>query len=291
MNESETGADSGVKAQSDEPAPSRPPASRPLAAKVFVVPAGKKQRPSKPLPTDRVNFQKQKDALNAYAVLNETKRAAVTTAEVGPVLKLNATTAGLMNTFFLDTGLLQKVEGGFVPSDEVKAYALARQWEEDFPGHKLRPRIAETWFAQLLLPHLRLRSMEEKEALGLLSTTAGAEPKYRPQLLTLLDYLELAGLVEREGSLIRAAKFNREDAPAVATPPQVEPIPPASDAAGTSKVVNLKSGGTLRISATLDLFSLSPTDRTFVFSLIDKLEEYEAGSRTGDAIKRKEVEE
>jgi hypothetical protein len=47
---------------------------------------------------------------------------------------------------------------------------------------------------------------------------------------------------------------------------------------GTAKTVNLQSGGTLTISATLDLFSLNSADRTFVFELIDKLEGYEKGS-------------
>lgn len=53
---------------------------------------------------------------------------------------------------------------------------------------------------------------------------------------------------------------------------------PAQGAGGTSKSVNLASGGTLTISASLDLFSLTQYDRTFVFSLIDKLEEYEKAS-------------
>jgi len=44
--------------------------------------------------------------------------------------------------------------------------------------------------------------------------------------------------------------------------------------AGTSKTVRLQSGGMLTLSATLDLFSLNPEDRKFVFELIDKLEGY-----------------
>ena len=44
---------------------------------------------------------------------------------------------------------------------------------------------------------------------------------------------------------------------------------------GTSRTVKLKSGGTLTLSASLDLFSLIPADRKFVFELIDRLEEYE----------------
>lgn len=47
---------------------------------------------------------------------------------------------------------------------------------------------------------------------------------------------------------------------------------------GPARVVTLKSGGTLTVSATLDVFKLSAADRTFVFGLIDKLEEYEANA-------------
>ena len=49
-------------------------------------------------------------------------------------------------------------------------------------------------------------------------------------------------------------------------------------ATGTSKSVALRSGGTLTISATLDLFALNMADRKFVFDLIDKLDDYEQAS-------------
>ena len=48
---------------------------------------------------------------------------------------------------------------------------------------------------------------------------------------------------------------------------------------GTSKTVNLVSGGTLTLSASLDLFSLNSTDRQFVFKLIDELETYQQASQ------------
>ena len=47
--------------------------------------------------------------------------------------------------------------------------------------------------------------------------------------------------------------------------------PPAS----ASRVVRLKSGGTLTLGASVDLFTLSPEDRAFVFDLIDRIEKYE----------------
>jgi hypothetical protein len=51
-------------------------------------------------------------------------------------------------------------------------------------------------------------------------------------------------------------------------------ISPHSGTAGTSKTVRLKSGGTLTLSHTLELFSLNTEDRKFVFELIDKLDGY-----------------
>lgn len=55
-------------------------------------------------------------------------------------------------------------------------------------------------------------------------------------------------------------------------PEQQNDEPPTS---GTSREVKLKSGGTLSLAASVDLFQLSPEDRTFVFGLIDALNKYE----------------
>lgn len=61
------------------------------------------------------------------------------------------------------------------------------------------------------------------------------------------------------------------------TAPEVSPLSGPSSP-GTTRVVALASGGTLTISASLDLFKLSPKDRNFVFALIDQLEKYESDS-------------
>ncbi len=70
-------------------------------------------------------------------------------------------------------------------------------------------------------------------------------------------------------------------APGIRTPPATPTVTP-----GTSKTTQLKSGGTLTLSATLDLFALNSTDRQFVFGLIDKLDEYErsANTETPDSV-------
>jgi hypothetical protein len=48
-------------------------------------------------------------------------------------------------------------------------------------------------------------------------------------------------------------------------------------AGALSKTVRLRSGGTLTVAASLDLFSLAGEDRKLVFDLIDRLQEYESG--------------
>lgn len=55
---------------------------------------------------------------------------------------------------------------------------------------------------------------------------------------------------------------------------QVE-TPKPDDPSGTSRQIQLRSGGTLTVLASIDLFKLSQYDRNFVFALIDQLEKYE----------------
>jgi hypothetical protein len=59
-------------------------------------------------------------------------------------------------------------------------------------------------------------------------------------------------------------------------------------ASGESKSIALKSGGTLTLSASFGFFSLSPSDRAFVFSLIEQLEEYGSESSVTSSVDRRE---
>lgn len=64
----------------------------------------------------------------------------------------------------------------------------------------------------------------------------------------------------------------RRPPPLMAEPEVMDEMPSPS---GTSRVVNLKSGGTLTLSASVDVLSLDRADRDFVFALVDKMTEYE----------------
>ncbi|MCZ6625306.1 MAG: DUF5343 domain-containing protein [Deltaproteobacteria bacterium] len=63
--------------------------------------------------------------------------------------------------------------------------------------------------------------------------------------------------------------------------PEAVPSPsPASNQGDESREVHLKSGGTLKLELSIDLFDLDQRDRDFIFKLIDQLKEYEGEIKT-----------
>ncbi len=66
------------------------------------------------------------------------------------------------------------------------------------------------------------------------------------------------------------------------TPPaDLSPVD-ESDGGGEFRKVQLKSGGTLRLELSIDIFDLDEKDREFIFRLIDELKEYERESKAAD---------
>lgn len=187
-------------------------------------PKGRRARPTKPLPTDRIAFKKQLDILRAYAAASGPAGKSITNDEVGKITKLNASTVSIGNVFFVEMKLLQKSNGGHVPSPEVVAFNRAYEWAPDTASQKLAPAIQDAWFSKILLPRLGFRQMDESEAIAALADEAAAGPEYERQLRLVLDYMEAAGLMQRDGSIIRLTK-------AGAVPTEAPPERPAAAAA------------------------------------------------------------
>jgi hypothetical protein len=61
----------------------------------------------------------------------------------------------------------------------------------------------------------------------------------------------------------------------VAGEPEAPQKAPASQTGSTSRVVSLKSGGTVTLPAGVDFLALDQAERDFVFKLIDELKQYE----------------
>jgi hypothetical protein len=168
----------------------------------------KKARPMKTLPTERIAFPKQLDLLRAYAAASGPTGKVVSNADVAGIVKVMASTVSMANAFFADTGLLIRADGGYLPAPEVLSFYRAYEWNPESASQKLGPLIAGTWFAKALLPKLAFRSMEEGEVMQALAEEAAAGPDYERQLRICLDYMAGAGLVQREGTLVKPARTN-----------------------------------------------------------------------------------
>jgi hypothetical protein len=59
---------------------------------------------------------------------------------------------------------------------------------------------------------------------------------------------------------------------------------PAVASAGPSRTIELKSGGTVTVTVSINPFNLAKADRDFVFELIDKVTEYEQRILTAEKI-------
>jgi len=163
-----------------------------------------RSRPTRVLPTDRISIAKQFDLLRIYASTSGPTKKPVTLAEVESIINMKASTISLASPFFTDTGLLQKMDKGFIPSDAVLNFQRAYQWNPETATQKLAPVIAGSWFAEALLPKLSYRTISEDEAINDLAEACAADPDYKPQLSLLLDYMAAAGVISREGGQVKA---------------------------------------------------------------------------------------
>jgi hypothetical protein len=118
------------------------------------------------------------------------------------------------------------------------------------------------------------------------SVTGGTRERAVRFFLSALDYLGIpvSKFLRREGVGNGATTPPRRRRSTSRSKPAQEEVGEEEEPtakSGTSRMVTLKSGGTLSVSASIDIFSLSPEDRDFVFELIDKLKKYEQGEGVG----------
>jgi hypothetical protein len=187
------------------------------------VPAAARNRPTKSLPTPRISFPKQVDILRAYAAQYEAEHAPVMLAQIARLTQMASSTVSLANPFLQESGLITRSEGGMTPSPALRAYGRMLQWgDETAAGEELGDVLEQTWFAKLMLPVLAMRPVPDDEARRILGSAANAGPNYRNQIDTLIDYLQLAGLARRDGTMIHAGRASSKP-PSTTAPASPEP--------------------------------------------------------------------
>ena len=173
----------------------------------------KRIKPTQVLPTDRLSQENQWDILRAYPALSGPDRKPVKNAEVADLVGMNENTVSLSNAFFVAVELLERQDGGLVPSAELFQFLQAYEWDKETAAHKLAPYLRESWFAKALLPKLSFGPMGEDKAIAILGEAATAGPAYKNQLKCLIHYLETVGIVERDNGSVKLVKSAQQIIP------------------------------------------------------------------------------
>jgi hypothetical protein len=188
-------------------------------------------KPTRILPTDRIRYDKQQDILRAVAAASGHERKAVTNREVGAIVDMADSTIAQIIPFFADIGLIvreKKADSkGFVPAPEVAAYHKAYEWDKGNAAKKMAPLLAGAWFTDALMPKLKFRPVNEKEAINDLAEIASVGPDKEASLRTIIDYMVGVGLVERDISGMLRVVAGSPDVPGIVAP-VVPVVPPAA---------------------------------------------------------------
>lgn len=211
-----------------ESSPPTTPANNQAAAELPGPAPAPKHRPTHALPSNRVAFAKQLAILRGYAAASGPDRNAVDLTTLGEIVEMAPTTVSLMNSFFVDIGLIERVGAGYAPVPAVLNFGRVFKWDPENAGPELAPVIRATWFAGALMPRLAMGPLDEDRALSALANEANADVDYRPKVRILLSYMETAKLISIDGSQVSALESK-------STPPPTADEPPAThDPAGTA---------------------------------------------------------
>lgn len=180
-------------------------------------------KPDKQLPTRRVAFGKQLDLLRGYAA-GGADGTGVTNEELSEIVGLAPKTASLVNTFFADVGLIFRTERGSAPAPEVVNFQRAHQWGPDDAAKELAPVFRRAWFFQTLKSKLTFGPLSEHQAVALLGQEADAGQDYRPELRLLLDFMEVAKVITRDGGMVTLAAEQGQTPSARPKEPEADPV-------------------------------------------------------------------
>lgn len=200
-------------------------------------PARARPRPKYALPTDRMKFDAQKEALSVISIVSDYGKRGVSSADMAARMNMAPTTAGLNNTFFFESGLVERAgKGRYKSTEAANKFAQKYSFNPDEAGAALRERLSTTWYFEIVNQQIGGFGPTPKEKLiELLAYEAETTKDYRVQLGSLLAWLEYAGLVElNDGQYKLAPDAPQHVEKAEVEPKQEKPAPTPAPAGSTT---------------------------------------------------------
>jgi hypothetical protein len=204
-----------------------------------------KQRAERSLPTDRMTFDKQVEALRSIAQIGGNGRRSVTAEDISPNVGLKGATGGLSNKFFRDSGwIVSAGRGAYTATDSLMDYHRHLNVDPaDSSGARqyLAASARKSWYWEALEPMLE-GGIRQTMVLHTLSREAGATD-HTHQLQMLLDWAEWLGLIRRDGDMV----FPGATTPEESSPDQPDTAPdklperPATQDASATATANSDS--------------------------------------------------
>jgi hypothetical protein len=178
----------------------------------------KKPSLTKVLPSDRLTLERQIAALRAFGAVYESNGGKpVTNQQAGEVAKMAAATIVVTNAWFTDIGLLTRVDDGFTVASEVMAFLSAEHGiSPESAPEKLRPILERNWVSQLLVPRLKVNTMDVEAARKVIGEACGASPDHIPRLDILIEFFAFVGIVKKDGNMLRTCGHVKIEPPAPA---------------------------------------------------------------------------
>ena len=201
-------------------------------------------KPARTLPTDRISVAKQLDILRGYAAASSKGTKPATTSEAAEIVGLSPATVAMANAFLASIGLIKRADtGSFVPCQEVVSFLAAYEWDQKTAGHKLAPRLKESWFCEALLPRILFDAVDEKVALNVLAEAASVGPQYEKELRIVLEFMAASGIIQRDGGLVRLLKPVQAEVPRAEDQKAMEPENTRATRVATSYASQAPGGG------------------------------------------------
>lgn len=196
--------------------------------------AAKRAKLNHTLPTDRIQFSKQIDLIRAYAAASEKVGGGVTNAEVASFVGMAEATISMANAFLTEVELLTVDGGKYTPSPALREYFKVHQFSPERAWAKLAPLFERSWFGMEIIPKLKIRPLDETEAINDLAIASNAEKKHLGQLKVGIDWLVQVGLVTRDGTQLRLGVLGQSGEEKGGAPSEIEkPKTPSTPVADT----------------------------------------------------------